>query len=123
MTVSGYHSARAVLVDDLDVSIEYGMTSDPFGSRENWTEPWSAFPDPKIRGEYCDVFYRGALVDRIHLASVDGGRATLPLPQRKDDEWVVMDWPFRVARLVDSFNNGNEFEDYVKRSGIRKLPA
>lgn len=122
-TVAGYHSARAVLLDDLDISIEYGMPSDPFDTRSNWTESWSSFPDPKISGEYCDVFYRGALVDRTHLASVDGGRATLPLPQRKDDEWITMDWPYQVARLIDGLNGGHDFADYFKRSGIRRWPA
>lgn len=122
-TVAGFHSGRAVLLDDVDIAIEYGMSIDPFGNRGNWTESWAPFPDPNIVGEYCDIYYRGALVDRVVLASVDGGRATLPMPEKRDGKWIAMDRPYQLARLVDSFTSGREFEGYFKRSGIRKWPA
>lgn len=78
-SVFGYHSARAVLLNDVDIAIEYGMTDDPL-DRQAWVADWAPFPDPNVHGKYADVFYRGALVDRVHLASVDGGRAFLPAP-------------------------------------------
>lgn len=122
-TVAGYHSARAVLIDDVDIAIEYGMDVDAFGNREKWTESWAPFADPTIRAEYCDIYYRGALVDRAMLASVDGGRATLPMPELRDGAWVAMERPYQLARLVDSFSSGREFDDYFRRSGILKWPA
>lgn len=60
---------------------------------------------------------------RIELARVDGGRATLPLPELYEGEWVAMDWPYKVAQLVDRLNGAHEFESYFERSGIRKWPA
>lgn len=120
-TVAGWHSGRAVLMDDVDVAIEWGMPTSMF-DRE-WKPEWSAFPDPVAHPEYCDILYRGSLVDRVEVASIDGGRAVLPIPTRRDDEWIAMDWPYHVARLVDSFSSGREFETYFERSGIRKWPA
>lgn len=122
-TVTGFHNARAILLDDLDVAIEFGMPDDPFDARSNWTEDWAPFPDPKIRGEFADLFYRGALVDRVHLASVDGGRAILPLPERRDGEWITLDWPYEMARVVDDLSGSHDFVDYFARSGLRKWPA
>jgi hypothetical protein len=122
-TVFGYHSVRAVLAADIDIAIEYGMSSDPLDHRRVWTEEWAPFADPEIHGEYCDVYYRDALVDRVELATVDGSRATLPVPLRRDGEWVALDWPYQLARLVDSFEGGRDFEGYFSRSGIRKWPA
>ena len=122
-TVTGYHETRAVLIDDVDIAIEYGMSDDPFDRKKNWTEDWAPFPDKKISAEFCDIFYRGALVDRTLLAIVDGGRATLPLPTKESGQWIAMDRPYHLARLVDSFNGGREFESYFERSGITKWPA
>ncbi|MBT9608143.1 hypothetical protein [Microbacterium sp.] len=122
--VFGWHDARAVLEHDVDIALEFGMSDDPFDNKENWTEEWSQFPDNKIRAFYCDVFYRGALVDRVLLASVDGHRATLPLPARRPGGgWTVEDWPYQVARVVDDLHGHRDFEDYFRRSGIEKLPA
>jgi len=122
-TVAGYHSARAILRADVDIALEFGMTDDPFGSREDWTEEWSYFADSRIAGEYVDVFYRGGLVDRVHVASVDGHRAVLPLPHRVGGSWSVLDWPYQVARVVDGLTGNHSFEDYFVRSGIKKIPA
>jgi hypothetical protein len=123
--VFGWHDARAVLEDDVDIALEFGMSDDPFDHKEKWTEDWAHFPDTQIVGFYCDVFYRGALVDRVLLTSVDGGRATLPLPDRKRDGsgWTVNDWPHELARLVNDLHGRRDFEDYFERSGIEKLPA
>jgi hypothetical protein len=122
-TVTGWHHARAVLTEDVDVALEFGMTDDPFGHRENWRADWAPFADPKVSGEYCDVFYRGALVDRVHLVSVDGGRAILPLPHHREGQWTVMDWDYTVARLVDDLTGHREFATYFENSGIYKWPA
>jgi hypothetical protein len=123
-TVAGWHSARAVLQEDVDIAIEYGMPDSAHRPNQDWVEEWSAFPDDKIRGEYADVFYRGSLVDRVHLASVDGGRAVLPLPDRREGQWIVLDWPYQVGRIVHELSCPSEsFEDYFRRSGITKWPA
>lgn len=122
--VAGWHDARAVMIDDIDIALEWGMSADPFDLRSNWHPDWAPFPDPSVSLCYADVFYRGALVERITMASVDGGRAYLPLPRRGDDDnWVVMDRPYQLARVISDIEGNRDFEDYFQRSGIYKWPA
>lgn len=122
-TVLGWHDARAVLQEDVDVAIEWGMSSDPFDHRREFKPEWAPFPDPAVALCYADLFYRGSLVDRVSIASVDGGRAYLPTPHRRDDQWVVMDRPYQLARLINDIAGTEEFESYFERSRIYKWPA
>ena len=122
-SVFGYHSWRAVLNEDVDIAIEFGLNDDPSNDDGNWTAPWAPFPDESVHGRYADVFYRGALVDRELLASVDGGRAVLPIPSRQGKKWVASHWEHELARLVDELNGHSEFVDYFTRSGMEKIPA
>ena len=121
-TVAGWHYGRAVLIEDVDIALEYGMPAHAH-AREGWAPEWAQFPDPSASAEYCDVLYRGSIVDRVLLASVDGGRAVLPVPERREGGWIVMDWPYHLARLVDGFGGSCDFEEYFEHSEIEKWPA
>lgn len=122
-TVLGWHDGRAVLNEDVDIAIEWGMSADPFESRRDFKPDWAPFPDRSVQLCYADVFYRGSLVERVSIASVDGGRAYLPTPEWRDDRWVVMDRPYQLVRLINDITDTREFESYFERSGIYKWPA
>lgn len=121
--VLGWHDARAVLNENVNISIEWGMPEDPFENRRDYKPEWAKFPDPTAHLVYADLFYAGALVDRVLMASVDGGRAYLPVPKREGDRWVVMDRPYQLVRLISDISGSRDFDDYFKRSGIYKWPA
>jgi hypothetical protein len=121
--VFGWHDARAVLNEDVDIAIEWGMSADPFENRRDFTPEWAPFPDRSVSLFYADIFYRGSLVERVSLASVDGGRAYLPTPQMRDGQWITMDRPYQLARLISDIVGNTEFVSYFERSGIFKWPA
>lgn len=123
-TVFGYHSARAVFIDDIDVALEWGMPEDPLEPNEGeFTAEWAPFRNPSIKLCFADVFYRGSLVERVSIASVDGNRVYLPTPEQQDDAWVVSDREFHLARVINDIAGKRDFETFFKRSGIVKWPA
>lgn len=122
-TVYGWHDARAVLVHDVDIALEWGMSDDPFERKLDYRPAWAPFPDSVVSLFYADVFYRGSLVIRETLASVDGGRAVLPVPQTREGKLTAMDRPYQLARVIDDIMGHREFESYFERSGIYKWPA
>lgn len=128
------HGEKAVLIDDIDVSLEWGFTwSD--GRDEDW--PWAnGFPDQKAQSFWADIFYRGALVDRVRLVSVDGGRAHLPTagavrndggdpgqpaPSMASYDWYVDDWDYDVARVINSIQD-LDFHQYFRGARLKRGP-
>lgn len=113
--------------DDVDLTIQWGLPARRLRhvttARQLWDEH-GAFPDPSARTELADIFWRGNLVDRVELAVVDGGRATLPVGSsqvigydhsRSAEEqeirrvyWATQ-FQVAVARLLDTVG---EFERY-----------
>ncbi len=93
----GWHNAVAVFREDADLRIAFGMQIDwdlDFG----WT-----FPDPQVTRDLVDLFWRGALVHRWSVYSVDGGKAYLPQvdPATVETGPSVMDMEL-VARFASS---------------------
>ena len=131
ITAVEYHEQIAVLRADVDVRIAWGYDPD-FGERDRVFFPEHTFPDPGIRVELGDVFYRGSLVDRYWLIAVDGGRAVLPMPHARlkagvsrdgglkpdDYEWYASSRDLAFARLVDDLSANREFDEYVRRAGL-----
>ena len=71
------HSNLAVLREDVDLKIAWGLNTDRDGSL---TFPWqNNFADNKVTKMFIDILWRDSLVDREVVVSVDGGRALLPL--------------------------------------------
>lgn len=126
------HDTRLVCIDDIDICIEWGL---PANNREEEHHPWAdeaSFPDPDVRTYLVDVFYRGTLVDREYVCSVDGGRAILPAPsarrvidgpfmKNEPIAWRVSPWETAIARIVNGPRR--EFDRYLKQSGILVDPA
>ncbi|GAA1781628.1 hypothetical protein [Agromyces lapidis] len=129
------HGSKVVLRDDIDISIEWGFTWDDARDRGELWWPWAkSFPDPNAYTFWVDIFYRGALVDRNTLVSVDGGRAYLPVadavridggspmePAESTDayDFYVDEWDYGLARTVDGFGH-NEFDSYFARAGLKR---
>lgn len=120
------HSVIAVFRDDVDLRIAWGWDPDDAADHRNLYFPWQEkLPDSKVTRFYADVFWRGALVDRMMMLSVDGGRAYMPLgrPKYEDKEWiteVVPDWEYKFTRLVHSFEHTDSYETYFQRVGFTR---
>jgi hypothetical protein len=134
ISAAEYHDAIAVLRGDVDVRIAWGYNPD-FGEWDRQFFPDGTFADPTVSTMLGDVFYRGALVQRYWLISVDGHRATLPSPRSRlkagappmslnpdDYEQVAVQRAVNFARLVDDLQDHNEFSEYLRRSGIVTIP-
>jgi len=107
--------SEAALKEDprLRVTVRYderGIHNDDF------QEPWAnRFPDPKARSYWAEITYDRAMLDRIVLVSVDGGRAILPMPKSRVN-LVVGTMEYRVAEL---FDKSETLWQYFARAGLR----
>jgi hypothetical protein len=132
-----FHGELYVFEPDVDLTIQEGLKWGHLADSVNKaTDLWddAHFPDPSARVTWADVFWRGSLIDRVNVVSVDGARATLPVGTRtpKDPEaarrltpGVKVEWDYSatafetaVARVVDG---GYDFDDYFRRAGLRVL--
>lgn len=81
----------------------------------NLQEPWANnHPDPHATSYWYELYNDGALIERFILVSVDGARATLPLPEanRRDVPYLR----YKIAQIVD---DQQTLDDYMGRSGLR----
>lgn len=84
--------------------------------RENFQEEWAnRHPDPSATGYWCDLFYNGDFLDRIILVAVDGGRATLPMPDI--DTKVIDPYHYQVASI---FDESGTLDEYISRSKLKR---
>lgn len=116
------HSNVAVLINDIDVSIAWGLDRDDtgvrrFASRRDLSFDFlPSFLNDKVSVIFADVFYRGSLVDREYLVAVDG--AYLPMPSQNFPDGLdysdpassrvehhLTQWEIALARLVSSFEH------------------
>lgn len=88
--------------------IDDGVHNDDF--QEHWV---NKHPDPSAVSYYYNILFDGNFIHRLILVSVDGHRATLPLPNRQTMQVNLFE--YKVAQIFDSLNT---LEDYVRRSGI-----
>jgi hypothetical protein len=126
------HSELFVYTGDVDLTIQAGLEWGHLAHQVKRADAiWDdvAFPDESARVSYADIFWRGVLVDRISVITVDGGRATLPVGTRarrdrdvpfKPGMKVVWDYSATafeaaVARVVDG---GRDFDSYFRQTGM-----
>lgn len=126
------HSNTAVLIDDVDVSIAWGYDPDEslwdqgYRQKFDFSDFLPTFPDEAARRMLVDVFYRGALVDRKLYIVADGGRYYVPIPRRTfpnktdsgnlgDPEFHYNRWDLGLARVVNSFELGEAFDELLPR--------
>jgi len=127
------HSALYVFKDDLDLTIQEGLKWGHLSHDvERVDQLWDdvSFPDESAMVSNADVFWRGSLVDRVLVVTVDGGRATLPVGSRRalnyEDghltsgtkvqwEYTCTAYEAALARVVDQ---GQEFDRYLRQTGM-----
>ncbi|MFD6094563.1 hypothetical protein ACFWGN_20825 [Oerskovia sp. NPDC060338] len=125
------HQELMVYRSDIDVTIQHGLRARGYDQIKKATQLWhdAHFPDPAAHVEFVDVFWRGVLVDREHVVTVDGGRASIPMgirdtlnyvsgkprPEKFEFAYRATRWQAALARLVDG---DRDWADYTKRAGI-----
>lgn len=81
-TPSG-HPFRAVCGYNASLSLEWGRRSsfdgeeELRGSETTWSQK---YPNPEVWREDLDILLHGAVIYRLEIASVDGGRCRIPFP-------------------------------------------
>lgn len=98
--------------NDLNLHIERA----DYDTYREFDEPWAkSYPDPtSVAVEYV-VKYGSSFVDKYTLVSVDGHRATLPMPKSMNDLRVSKS-DVNFAKIVDIRNTVDE---YLRRSKIQ----
>ena len=77
-------------------------------------EDWANnHPDQKAVGYYYNLIYDGALIDRFILVSVDGARASIPVPDWKTKKIKRLDYV--VGKIYDTMGT---LDEYIKRSKL-----
>ena len=126
------HDLLLVFRDDVDLTVQWGMRARGFDYTTSIKDLWpdAEFPDPSINVYHVDIFWRGVLVDRENLVSVDGGRAYLPLgsrrctnlpaldeprPTKAEYEYTASPWQTALARILES---NRELDSYMARAHL-----
>lgn len=97
---------------DLNIRIhrkDIDHNSDRF-SGEDWAKK---HPDPTAYRVTYEIYYAASFVEEVLMVSVDGHRATLPLPDR--NTLVVSRKDYQFARIVDQLNT---LDEYMNLSGL-----
>ena len=97
--------------DDLNLRIERAEYDKSNSFNEDWA---TGHPDSKAEKVNYTVKYASSFVARETLVSVDGGRATLPMPDVKTKKIVSSD-DMNFAKIVDVSDRTDE---YIERSGL-----
>lgn len=98
--------------NDLNLRIERA----DYDSFRPFNEPWAVnHPDPSAKAIEYTVKYGASFVEKQTLVSVDGHRATLPMP-KSIDNLVVKKSDVNFAKIV---NIGDQVDEYLKRSNLR----
>lgn len=98
--------------NDLNLHIERA----DYESYRDFDEPWAkSHPDPKAVAVEYIVKYGSSFVEKHMLVSVDGHRATLPMPKSMNDLRVSAS-EANFARIVDI---GDRVDEYLQRSNIK----
>ncbi|PLY37529.1 hypothetical protein F164LOC_09590 [Pectobacterium carotovorum] len=101
--------------NDLDLHIKRADYDDYNSFNETWAV---SHPDSNACSVEYTVNYGSSFVDRKTLVSVDGHRATLPMPESATD-LNVKSADVNFAKIVDI---GDRVDEYIQRSGLKILP-
>lgn len=110
------HHTVMVYRPDVDLTMAYGMTFDFRGDGPVREFAWSkVFPDKSVQIDMADIFWRGALIDRVDYAYVDGARGIVPMGGGHQG-LKVTSYERDVARLLHSLKSGfGSFESFFDR--------
>jgi len=89
------------------------IVSSDFEERSPFHEEWATkHPDPHAYLYQYSLYYNSSLIKKYDLVSVDGGRATLPIPRAGTN--IVPRKDYRFALII----NAHETLEYIHRSGL-----
>jgi hypothetical protein len=113
------HHYSATYRHDVNLTMAWGFEVD----RDLTFPMWNGFPDPQISRLNLDIFWAGALINRILLVSVDGGRGTFVMPTLVGGQDTVTGSEVAVGDLLMSFRGFETSGEYVRRAGIAIVPG
>lgn len=89
------------------------IISNDFDERSPFHEEWAIkHPDSHAYLYQYFLYYNSSLIKKYNLVSVDGGRATLPIPRAGTN--VVSRKDYRFALII----NESRMLEYIHRSGL-----
>jgi hypothetical protein len=99
---------------DLSITMAWGLNIGKL------SEPWmNDFVDKDSSRHLIDLFYMGVLVARHTYVSVDGARASLPIPATGG--LTVPAAHSALVRLIDSLGaQVSQYDEYFRRAGFRE---
>lgn len=109
------HQVVWVYEHDVDLRIERGDTA-----VEEFDEEWTNFPNNENNASYeYWVFYGSSPIERQMIVAVDGYRASIPLPDRPNNDgepWTISEYQYRFGQIVN--HDYTTYSDYLGRAGI-----
>jgi len=97
--------------NDLSLRIERAN----YETYDDFNEDWATKHADKIaKSVIYTVYYNNSFIERKMLVSVDGHRATLPLPRSATDLTVTRE-DVNFAKIV---NINDRVDEYLRRSGL-----
>ena len=111
--------SRRVTVYKPDVNLRFEVDHDEeSGLGLAFFAEWATeFPDERAYGVNHYLWYGASLVRRFLLVSVDGGRASLPIPHSAQD-LKVSRLDYVVAAIHDS---GETLDEYMREAGLTEM--
>ncbi|MGI9440689.1 MAG: hypothetical protein ACR2OT_06890 [Parvibaculales bacterium] len=106
-----------VYKDDVNLRIEelkdYPDSENESSERELFSEPWlDNLPNNRTYRRYYKIYFNSSILIEIMLLSVDGGRATIPLPVSRDNLRIRSSLDLAVAKIV---GNLEALDKYLER--------
>lgn len=100
-----YKNNLAVRIKRRDIDFDF----DKFAG-EDWA---TQHPDPTAYRVVYEIYYGSSFIEEKLLVSVDGHRATLPLP--KVNTVLVSQADYHFASIIDQLNT---LDEYMSRAGL-----
>ena len=85
---------------------------------DQFVEPWTEkFPDKNAYRDIYVLCYNGNPITEYFFVSVDGGRASLPIPKSPECLTVSKEL-FVLGKLINSITGCSNYEMYFSRAGF-----
>lgn len=86
----------------------------PIDLEHTFDEPWATRHEDKHAYKVVyDVYYMDSLIKSVTLVSVDGFRATIPMPKERNSTEISAE-EYAFAKIVSPAR----LEEYIQRSGL-----
>lgn len=101
-----------VLKSDVNLHIKCSETDT---GTDSFNEQWAVnHPDPHAYKRTYTIYYNNSPIDQFYLVSVDGFRATIPMPKVGTNSISKRD--YLLAQAVNLYDK--QLDEYIKRSGL-----